>query len=118
MRFNKICVEADGESQKFSQEMLDLLSSFELNISRLHLRFEDDYYAEPGKPYSFGFLIDSLRFFNVTNAANLVDKRMEVRGARMYWNSMSEMYIPQTLWESTKDLKYQIFEAMDASSLA
>jgi hypothetical protein len=28
------------------------------------------------------------------------------------------MYIPTSLWESTRDLKYQIFEAMEAYVLA
>ena len=35
----------------------------------------------------------------------------------MYWNCLSEMYIPTSLWEQTRSLKYQIFEAMDASQL-
>jgi len=30
---------------------------------------------------------------------------------------MSEMYIPTSLWESTRHLKYQIFEAMEISDL-
>lgn len=35
----------------------------------------------------------------------------------MYWNSLSEMFVPTSLWEQTRSLKYQIFEAMDASFL-
>jgi hypothetical protein len=30
---------------------------------------------------------------------------------------MSEMFVPTSLWEQTRDLKNQIFDAMDASFL-
>ena len=30
---------------------------------------------------------------------------------------MSEMYIPTSLWEQTRHLKYQIFEAIDAQHI-
>jgi hypothetical protein len=30
---------------------------------------------------------------------------------------MSEIFIPTSLWEQTRGLKYQIFEAMDATFL-
>ena len=30
---------------------------------------------------------------------------------------MSEMFVPTSLWEQTRHLKFQIFEAMDASFL-
>ena len=36
---------------------------------------------------------------------------------RVYWNSMSEMFIPTSLWEQTKDLEYRIFEAIAADDL-
>ena len=48
---------------------------------------------------------------------NAVLKDLKASGARVYWNCLSEMYIPTSLWESTRSLKYQIFEAMDASQL-
>ena len=49
--------------------------------------------------------------------ANHVCKDLNISGLRLYWNCMSEMYIPTSLWESTRHMKYQIFEAMDAQQL-
>lgn len=44
-------------------------------------------------------------------------KNLTVRGLRVYWNSLSEMFVPTSLWEQTRELKYQIFEALDAQQL-
>ena len=41
-------------------------------------------------------------------------KNLSVKGLRIYWNCLSEMIIPSSLWIQTKHLKYQIFEAMEA----
>lgn len=40
-----------------------------------------------------------------------------MKNVRVYWNSMSEIFIPTSLWEQTRSMQYQIFEAMDASLL-
>lgn len=42
-------------------------------------------------------------------------KQLQIDGLRIYWNSQSEMFIPTSLWEQTIDLKYKIFEAIEAS---
>jgi len=44
-------------------------------------------------------------------------KKCFVERLRFYWNCMSEMYIPTSLWEQTRHLKYQIFEAIDVGDL-
>ena len=44
-------------------------------------------------------------------------KDLEVGNLRIYWNSMSEMFIPFSLWEANRELEFQIFEAMPADSL-
>jgi hypothetical protein len=44
-------------------------------------------------------------------------KEFIVKNIGFYWNSMSEMYIPSSLWEETRHLPFQIFEAMPASQL-
>ena len=36
---------------------------------------------------------------------------------RVYWKSLSEMFIPTSLWESTKDLENQIFDAVPLEDL-
>ena len=51
------------------------------------------------------------------NAKNQLCKDLNLKNARVYWNCLSEMYIPTSLWESTRHMKYQIFEAMDAQQL-
>ena len=49
--------------------------------------------------------------------SNALLKDLKATGVRVYWNCLSEMYIPTSLWEQTRSLKYQIFEAMDAAQL-
>ena len=49
--------------------------------------------------------------------SNSLIKNLKAKGVKLYWNCLSEMYIPTSLWEQTRTLKYQIFEAMDAASL-
>lgn len=44
-------------------------------------------------------------------------KELSVKNIKLYWNSMSEIFIPTSLWEQTRHGQYQIFEAMDASFL-
>ena len=42
-------------------------------------------------------------------------KEFMVKNIRVYWNSLSEMIIPTSVYDQTKDLKFQIFEAIEAS---
>lgn len=51
-----------------------------------------------------------------TGIVNLL-KDISINGFRFYWNCLSEMFIPTSLWEQTKDLRFQIFEALDADHL-
>lgn len=44
-------------------------------------------------------------------------KNFSVQGLQVYWNCKSEMFVPTSLVEQTADLKYQIFEAIDAAQL-
>jgi Mg/Co/Ni transporter MgtE len=89
-----------------------------LTIQKLHIRYEDDYFAEVGKPYSFGILIDQFSCVNSKDIESSADKNLQFRNVRVYWNSLSEMFIPTTLWEQTQNQRYQIFEAMEASQIA
>ena len=54
--------------------------------------------------------------YNRQGIANLL-KDFSIKGFRFYWNCLSEMFIPTSLWEQTADLKFQIFEALDAEHL-
>ena len=42
-------------------------------------------------------------------------KEFHVMNIRTYFNSMSEMFVPTSLWEQTKDEPLEIFSAVDAS---
>jgi hypothetical protein len=44
-------------------------------------------------------------------------KEINLQGASMYWDRSGEIKIPTSLWESTKDLEHQIFEAIDIKEL-
>jgi len=44
-------------------------------------------------------------------------KEINMQGASMYWDRSGDIKIPTSLWESTKDLEHQIFEALDIKEL-
>ena len=50
-------------------------------------------------------------------AEYLAIRETNVTNARIYWKSMAEMMIPTSLWESTKNLKRYIFEAIQMEDL-
>jgi len=52
-----------------------------------------------------------------TRDPNYVLKEFSLTSARLYVNSMSEMYIPTSLWEQTRHLDNQIFDAMPLDAL-
>ena len=101
-----------------------------MKIRNLHIRYEDDHFTD-GKPYSFGLLFDELNFETsdmkliFERLADMVPKEstaskfeqshsisesllknISAKGFRLYWNCLSEMYIPSSLWQSTSHLKY------------
>ena len=47
----------------------------------------------------------------------LILKNLNIKDARIYINSMSEMFIPTSLWEQTRHMENQIFDAMPVESL-
>jgi len=94
-------------------------------VNRLHVRFEDDYFSI-AKPFSLGVVMDKLElattdsdwtfdskldmnFFRVnpqhkdtsnqTNGGVLILKEVKLTNCRVYLNSLSEMFIPTSLWE-------------------
>ena len=50
----------------------------------------------------------------VENSSTIV-KIQELQDISVYWNSFSEMYIPTSVWDQSRKLKYGIFEVMDAT---
>lgn len=90
------------------------MNLIQLNVSRIHIRFEDDYFASDS-PYSMGILVDSLnvntankdiRFsdpmdleyqeFDPPNPNDIFLKHILVGGVSVYWNSKSENLIPSS----------------------
>lgn len=54
-------VETNEAPQGLTKETKDAVKGLKINIKRLHLRYEDDYYSFEN-PYSFGIVIDELSF--------------------------------------------------------
>jgi len=89
-----------ADESLFDAELLDLVRQFRLVVTRFHLRYEDDYFADVGRPYSFGLLVDAFKCnTGADSQEKRVHKQVSVVNARVYWNSLSEMFIPTTLWE-------------------
>lgn len=55
--------------------------------------------------------------FSYNQRGDILSKHLEIKNSRVYWNSMSETFIPTSLWEQTKDLEQRIFEAIAADDL-
>ena len=106
------------------REIMKKLKNLKVHIKKVHVRYEDDYF-EVENPYSFGIIADEVIFdSNEAHSrgqnlpgSEVVDKQLDAFNTRMYWNSMSETFIPTSLWEQTKDLEYRIFEAISADDL-
>jgi hypothetical protein len=107
------------------KEFMKKLKNLQINVRKVHVRCEDDYF-EFENPFSFGIIADEI-IFDTDDArrhrdsqnpnSGLVEKLIDVFHARIYWNSMSETFVPTSLWEQTKDLEFRIFEAIAADDL-
>jgi hypothetical protein len=99
-----------------------------MTIKRIHIRYEDDFYNSH-RPLSMGLTIDTINLgstqdhwtFHNTNGMTFtrtpneyVNKEFNIVKLRVYVNSNSEMVIPTSLWEATKDQELQIFSAIEA----
>ena len=106
-----------------------------LEINKIHIRFEDDYYAQES-PFAFGltceritstftqteWMFDSLeniqfRRATPTDNEGLIIRETSIINAQIYWKSMAEMYVPLSLWTSTQDSENQIFDAIALEDL-
>ena len=106
-----------------------------LVLNKIHIRYEEDYFVT-NNPYSFGLVINCLSFktidkdvkfksaievtyeeFVPNHKDNLQLKRFDISDVRVYWNTKSEAYIPNSLQEFTKGHRKQIYEAMDEEIL-
>eukprot|EP00826_Nyctotherus_ovalis_P060007 TRINITY_DN8391_c0_g1_i3.p1 TRINITY_DN8391_c0_g1~~TRINITY_DN8391_c0_g1_i3.p1 ORF type:complete len:346 (-),score=42.38 TRINITY_DN8391_c0_g1_i3:227-1264(-) len=51
------------------------------------------------------------------NTENLIIRETNATNLRVYWRSSAEMIIPNSLWESTKNLDKQIFDAISLEDM-
>jgi len=115
--------------------LFNILANMSLTINKLHIRYEDDYYAH-NQPFAFGIICGGLtstiqenewHFGGIENSKfvrvmpkdpdKLLIREKNLRGIRIYWKSPAEMFIPLSLYESTKDLENQIFDAIPLEDL-
>jgi hypothetical protein len=94
--------------------IMNFLGGVKLELKRIHIRYEDDYFQHH-RPFSFGFMIDSISLDNSetdwtfespgsilitkNRPDNTVIKELAIKNIKLYWNSMSEIFIPTSLWE-------------------
>ena len=112
-----------------------ILKLITLDINKIHVRYEDDFFADK-EPFSFGVLLDSFKFFNTEKDVKFEEpldikydefwpsetddlhlKKLEINDIRVYWNSKSAAYIPESLLQDTWYSRNKIFEAVGADTL-
>ena len=101
-----------------------LFRGIKYDIKNIHIRYEDDFYSA-SHPFSFGLTIKDIRLDTDTqqekaeqkeNSSTIV-KLQEIRNLCIYWNTMSEMFIPTSVWDQSYELEYGIFELIDADTV-
>lgn len=102
-----------------------LFRGVKFSINNIHVRVEDDYFAA-GKPYSYGLTIQRIgldtheeeetRQRNAENSSTIV-KMLEVKNIAIYWNSMSEQFVPTSVWDASHDFQYGVFELIPADTI-
>jgi hypothetical protein len=144
MKKNKSQKDLDAEQKKAKEDAEEfkappfigfgfrVIKGVKLDIKKIHIRYEDDYFHN-NRPFALGFIIDQISLDNskvhwrfndlydtqltlqepINKSATL--KELHVKNIRTYFNSMSEMFVPTSLWEQTKNEPLEIFSAVDAS---
>lgn len=102
-----------------------LLRGVKLDIRKIHIRYEDDFY-QVGRPFSAGFTIERIGFDNheeeeqrqrAEENSSTILKLLEVKNVSLYWNSMSEMFIPTSVWQQSLGLEFGVFELIEADMI-
>lgn len=96
--------------------LISLIGNLKFSIKRIHFRIEDDYFNH-NKPVAFGLMVEEISFLNSQkhwvfdspltmqhkslDAENMSTtlKDLVVKNVKVYWNSMSEMFVPTSLWQ-------------------
>jgi len=96
-----------------------LFRGVKFEIKNIHIRYEDDFFAA-NSPFSFGFTIEKISLDNSEQeeqAQNAFIKLFEIKNMSVYWNSLSEMFIPTSVYDMSlgDEFKYGIFEFIEAN---
>lgn len=109
---------------KFLSFFLKIFRGVKYSIKNIHIRFEDDYFC-PKNPFSAGISIRNInletdfeqeKIERQQNLSSIV-KMQEIKDVSIYWNSKSEMIVPNTIWESSDHSKFGVFEVIDADTI-
>ena len=135
----------ENEEPMFKGYFKNILKNVKLCLNRIHIRFEDDYFSQTN-PYAFGILCDQLSSYGsetewqfgalesnqfkrvrpqyvfysgiqCRDYDDLIVRETNFTNVRVYWKSSAEMFIPNSLWESTKGMEKQIFDAISFEDL-
>ena len=100
-----------------------LFRGVKFEIKNIHIRYEDDFFTF-GNPFSCGFTIQNIKMDHhaeeeqrqrAEENSSTILKLQEISNISFYWNSMSEMFIPTSVYEQAVGLPYGVFELLDAS---
>eukprot|EP00357_Protocruzia_adherens_P031598 CAMPEP_0115040288 /NCGR_PEP_ID=MMETSP0216-20121206/44698_1 /TAXON_ID=223996 /ORGANISM="Protocruzia adherens, Strain Boccale" /LENGTH=1397 /DNA_ID=CAMNT_0002421417 /DNA_START=274 /DNA_END=4467 /DNA_ORIENTATION=- len=138
MREKKASKKQEEKKKKREESKKQALKGFKnlkLTIRKVHIRYEDDVLAET-TPFSFGICleeihigtsefewafncIESMKYRDVKpiDKSNLILKTMHMKNVHIYWDSMSEMYVPRSLYEATIESPLGIFEAFPVEDI-
>ena len=101
-----------------------LFRGIKYDIKNIHIRYEDDFYSSQ-QPFSFGLTIKDIKLDTdlqqekaeqKENSSTIV-KLQEIRKLCIYWNTMSEMFIPTSVWDQSYELEYGVFELIEADTI-
>uniref|UniRef100_A0A224XG50 Putative vacuolar protein n=1 Tax=Panstrongylus lignarius TaxID=156445 RepID=A0A224XG50_9HEMI len=75
-----------------------IIKNVQISIEKIHIRYEDRY-SHPGKPFSVGITLNSLKIHSIEswgdpvkiNPANLVFKELSISNLAVYWNSKCDL---------------------------
>lgn len=127
-------LEPKAKTGTLATYMHRLLKTLTLTVNNLHIRYEDDIYAYL-QPFSCGVCMDSLVLrteptsvsFPHINSTELTSERPRSReetckscsicSLSVYFNPLSGMLIPTSLWEATLSSPIGIFDALPAYEL-
>lgn len=113
---------ASSSSEPPINLLISLIGNLKFSIKRIHFRIEDDYFNHY-RPVAFGLMIEEISFLTSDKfwvfdspltmqhesrkAENMSTtlKDLIVKNIKVYWNSMSEMFVPTSLWLQTRNME-------------